>query len=317
LIQNLVKEIAAPCRINVIRYERVQGGDINECYCLHGRDGKYFLKLNDAAGFPAMFEMEADGLDALRNNGSMIVPEVIKYGVINDKQWLLLQWIDKGAPQKKSMENFGAALANIHHQPQTCFGWHKDNYIGSLQQINTVQNKLNAYPSPWERELKGEVNKKDQFVLHPIQHNSWTEFYTQCRIMPLVKILFDTNIFSKPDIAAASFCKKAADLFPKEAPALLHGDLWGGNYMINSNGDAVIFDPAVYCGHREMDLGMTKLFGGFSQPFYDAYHETYPLEQGWQQRLPLTQLYPLLVHAVLFGGHYIESARKIIRKFGR
>ncbi|HTE09347.1 MAG TPA: fructosamine kinase family protein [Chitinophagaceae bacterium] len=285
MIQDLVKTIANCCGINITRYEQVHGGDINECYCLHGQGINYFLKLNDADRLPAMFEMEAAGLAALRNHSTMIVPELIQHGIVNDKQWLLLQWIEKGSAKKDAMENFGTALANMHKQAQPYFGWHNDNYIGSLLQINT-------------------------------QQHSWTEFYTQCRIMPLVKLLFDKGLFSKPGREdATTFCKKAAGLFPEEPAALLHGDLWGGNYMIHTGGDAVIFDPAVYFGHREMDLGMTKLSGGFSQPFYDAYHEAYPLEKGWQQRIPLTQLYPLLVHAVLFGGHYVINAKEITRRF--
>ncbi|MEP6748185.1 MAG: fructosamine kinase family protein [Bacteroidota bacterium] len=114
-----------------------------------------------------------------------------------------------------------------------------------------------------------------------------------------------------------ALCRQAAFLSPAETPALVHGDLWGGNYMITNDGNAAIFDPAVYYGHREMGFVMTKLFGGFPQVFYDACHEIYPLEEGWQQRLLLTQLYPLLVHAVLSGEHYIESARQIIIKFGK
>jgi fructosamine-3-kinase len=284
LIQTIINTIEKEYRIIISRYERVHGGDINECYCLYGKDKKYFLKINSAANFPGMFELEADGLNALRNKSELIVPDIIKQGSANNQQWLLLQWMEKEAPGTNTMENFGTALANVHLQPQQYFGWHNVNYIGSLPQLNT-------------------------------QQDNWVEFYTQYRIMPLVKMLFDKKDFSKVDIDfAAAFCRKAAVLFPPEPPALLHGDLWSGNYMIVTGGKACIFDPAVYCGHREMDLGMTKLFGGFSQPFYDAYNETYPLEKGWQQRLFLTQLYPLLVHAVLFGGHYITSTRDILKK---
>ena len=282
---SLIQTIAAASKIQLTRYEAVSGGDINECWCLHSTTSAYFLKLNDADRFPAMFEMEADGLEALRMNSTIAVPRVMQQGIVNNKQWLLLDWINKGVPNKKSPENFGAALAAMHKKSQPYFGWPKDNYIGSLQQINT--------PS-----------------------NNWSDFYSHCRVMPLIKILFDTGVFTKTDTdAAAAFCKNFAGLFPVESPALLHGDLWGGNYMINTNGIAVMYDPAVYNGHREMDIGMTKLFGGFSQSFYDAYHEAYPLEQGWQQRIFLTQLYPLLVHAVLFGGHYVMSVREIIGKF--
>jgi len=103
--------------------------------------------------------------------------------------------------------------------------------------------------------------------------------------------------------------------FPEEPPALLHGDLWAGNFMIDSTGSAAIFDPAVYCGHREMDLGMTKLFGGYDQRFYKGYNAVYPLEKNWEKRLPLTQLYPLLVHALLFGGHYIAQVKSTVLRY--
>ena len=133
--------------------------------------------------------------------------------------------------------------------------------------------------------------------------------------MPLVKLLVDAALFSAEDLQqAGTFCTAAGNLFPQEPPALLHGDLWAGNFMISKTGEAAIYDPAVYYGHREMDIGVTALFGGFSQAFYDGYNEVYPLQQDWRQRLPLTQLYPLLVHAVLFGGHYVDSARAILKK---
>ncbi len=147
-------------------------------------------------------------------------------------------------------------------------------------------------------------------------HNEWHSFYRECRIMPLVKKLFDAGNYTKADINYAnSFCNNIKSIFPSEPPALLHGDLWGGNYLITSTGYAAIFDPAIYFGHREMDIGMTKLFGGFDARFYRAYDEVYPLAKGWEKRLAVTQLYPLLVHAVLFGGHYVSKTKEIIRQF--
>jgi fructosamine-3-kinase len=130
--------------------------------------------------------------------------------------------------------------------------------------------------------------------------------------MPLAKQIFDTG--SREMKNAELLCGKLNQLFPREHPSLLHGDLWSGNFMCSAKGPA-IFDPAVYCGHREMDLGMTKLFGGFDNEFYEAYNHTYPLEKDWQKRVPLAQLYPLLVHAILFGGGYASNAANIIRSF--
>jgi fructosamine-3-kinase len=173
----------------------------------------------------------------------------------------------------------------MHKQPQEYFGSNEDNYIGSLEQDNDP-------------------------------HDEWHSFYTECRIRPLVKKLFDAGDFSATDIRDADiFCHKLKTIFPGEPPSFLHGDLWAGNYMITSSGYASIFDPAVYCGHREMDIGMTKLFGGFDQRFYEAYNEIYPLEKEWEKRLPITQLYPLLVHAVLFDGHYISEVKHVFSTF--
>ncbi len=283
LLQNIFKD----CGLNVHRYEQVHGGDINETYCLFTSQGKYFLKVNDEIRYPGMFQKEATGLDLLRKHCTLIIPKVIKTGVCDGRQYLLMDWLEKTAAKTRMWEDFGSGLAMMHKQPQSYFGLNEDNYIGSVRQTNT-------------------------------SHNEWHSFYSESRIIPLVRILFDAGSFSSKDVDNAnSLCKNLKEIFPAELPSLLHGDLWAGNFLIASPGDAAIFDPAVYFGHREMDIGMTKLFGGFDQRFYNAYNETYPLETNWERRLPIAQLYPLLIHAILFGGHYISTAGAIIKQFGR
>jgi len=282
-----LQDILDDCGFAITNYHEVHGGDINQSYCLYSHDTRYFLKVNDANRYPGMFEKEACGLTRLADNFNGRVPLVIKPGMAKQSQYLLLEWVETGQPKKDSWERFGAALATMHQEQQLYFGWEEDNYIGSLVQRNA-------------------------------KHDQWHSFFTECRIMPLVRNLFDSGSISRADVATSeTFCKKAGLLFTHEPPALLHGDLWSGNYMITSTGETVIYDPAVYYGHREMDIGMTKLFGGFDQRFYDAYNEVYPLEKDWRIRLPLTQLYPLLVHAILFGGHYTGRAREIMKEFTR
>lgn len=263
----------------------VHGGDISQAWRIETEEAKYFLKVNDTDKLPGLFAKETRGLQALRLGTTISVPEALAWDVVDNRQYLLLQWIDKGHPQPDFWEAFGTSLAIQHQQEYSYFGWMEDNYIGSLPQLNT-------------------------------RHQSWGTFFTACRIQPLVKRLVDAGSFSRADmLSAEDFCKRADDLFPHEPPSLLHGDLWSGNYCIGSDGYAWIFDPAIYCGHREMDIGMTKLFGGFDEKFYKAYNQVYPIQAGWQERLPLAQLYPVLVHAVLFGGHYVQNALGIIKKF--
>ncbi|MBI5370956.1 MAG: fructosamine kinase family protein [Sphingobacteriales bacterium] len=281
----LLQPILDDCGLSVLRAERVHGGDINEAWCLYTAHDRYFLKVNNADLYPDMFLQEAAGLSCLKKAGRIYIPSVIKTGIAGSRQYLLLEWIEKGHPGKDFWENFGRNLARLHLQPQNYFGWITDNYAGRLKQCNK-------------------------------RHDTWDEFYTECRIMPLVEILFNKNLFNRQDIkAAGQFCNQLDTLFPVEPPSLLHGDLWSGNYRVTPTGQATIFDPAVYFGHREMDLGMTQLFGGFDPRFYNAYHEMYPLEHGWESRLKLTEAYPLLVHAVLFGGLYVNRARDILHYF--
>jgi len=287
-----LQNIFDTCGLTITRYTPVHGGDINQCYCLHTHDAKYFLKVNNAFHYPGMFAKEANGLQALVSGlptfeklPTLVVPQVIKYGTVEQQQYLLLDWLEAGRSKPGFWENFGTALATIHRQNQPYYGWEEDNFIGSLVQYNN-------------------------------KHSSWPVFFSECRIMPLVQLLFNNGSFTKQDVLNTGlFCKKTKELFPHEPPSLLHGDLWSGNFMTTAKGDAAIYDPAVYYGHREMDIGMTKLFGGFDPRFYDAYSEAYPLEKNWLRRLPLTQLYPLLVHAILFGGHYVGSAKDIIKQF--
>jgi fructosamine-3-kinase len=280
-LENIVQQ----CGFEDAQVQTVAGGDISKAYKIQYRNSSFFLKVNDADAYPFMFQREADGLASLRKYSNCIVPEVIKTGVADHQQYLLLQWIERGVAAKDYYSSLGKSLAAMHLQPQEQVGWAVDNYIGSLRQQNTFTN-------------------------------DWCSFYAHYRIAPLVEQLVAAGLFTNEQQEHAErLYTKLKQYFPNEKPAFLHGDLWGGNHFPNENGLPVVIDPAVYCGHREMDIGMTALFGGFDRSFYEAYHYYYPLESGWQQRLQLTQLYPLLVHAVLFGGHYVSQSASILATF--
>ena len=268
---------------------RVSGGDINEAFKITTSTGIFFLKLNDASAYPQMLQKEAEGLNALRKSTILKVPTVIAHGEEGDKQYLLLEWLEKASAFKDYWQVLAGGLAQLHRKTSERFGWQNENYIGSLKQLND-----------WR--------------------NSWAEFYFEQRLLPLSMLLSNNRSFTNNDLnAAEALGKKLTDIFPDEPPALLHGDLWAGNMMyvrdVDDNSKPAIYDPAVYYGHREMDIGMSLIFGGFDSSMYDHYNEMYPLENNWRRRLSLTQLYPLLVHAVLFGGGYVSQCRSILNKW--
>ncbi len=263
----------------------VSGGSINNAYCLTTNHDKYFIKKNQADRYPEMFEKEAKGLDLLRESGAIRIPDVIGLGEFDNTSFLIMEFIESATQKPNFWKQFGQQLAQLHQNTNSTFGLDHSNYIGSLYQQN------NPY-------------------------NNWTDFYINERLQAQLKLARDNN---QIDIATISkfenLYKRLDEIFPKESPALVHGDLWSGNFMVDEVGQPVIMDPAVYYGHREMDLAMTKLFGGFDDELYDSYNKCYPMEKGWENRVDICNLYPLMVHVNLFGGGYLGQVKSIVSKF--
>ncbi|RAJ88123.1 fructosamine-3-kinase [Chitinophaga dinghuensis] len=272
-------------KIHINEAKNVGGGEINETFRINTNEGYFFLKLNDATRYPEMFRQEFAGLEALRKARALAVPRPLATGTAGGKTFLLMEFIQKGNAIGDFWEDFAAGLARQHMQTQDTFGFPTPNYIGTIKQYNTP-------------------------------YSNWSVFYAFNRLMPLTKLGYDEGIIESSVVKQMErLCRHLPKLFPQEKPALLHGDLWSGNFLIGPDGKACIYDPAVYYGHREMDLGMARLFGGFDTRFYYAYQSIYPLAPGWQQRIGVCQLYPLLVHTLLFGGNYYSSVREILAAY--
>jgi protein-ribulosamine 3-kinase len=263
----------------------LSGGCINHAYKIQSTSGNYFFKWNLAGKYPGMFDQEASGLKLLRNAGEIYIPEVICHESDSEYSLIVLEYIESTNQSKNFWNNFGIALARMHKHSGDSFGLSHSNYIGSMVQYNDT-------------------------------HDNWCEFFINMRLQVQIKHARDKGLI---DIALIrrfeNLYTHLPDFFPVEKPSLLHGDLWSGNYMTNSHGEACIIDPAVYYGHRLMDIGMSRLFGGFNSDFYDAYLQEFTLEKNWIKAADIANLYPLMVHVNLFGSSYTGSVKNILSAF--
>ncbi|MEP4533275.1 MAG: fructosamine kinase family protein [Cyclobacteriaceae bacterium] len=268
----------------IVRHRPVLGGDINEAVELHTAQGKFFIKYQNGY-YPDIFEKEAQGLACLADSNTLHVPKVLGHGKIDNTHFLLLEFIEKGTPSGNFWESFGEGLAMLHSCTSNKFGLEVDNYIGRLPQINNPQD-------------------------------NWVDFFYEHRIGYQVNYGIKNGLIPR-DIQddIEKLYPKLSSIFPNAEPSLLHGDLWSGNFICGQNSKPYIFDPAVYYGHREMEIAMTRLFGGFDLRFYQSYQSNFPLEPGYEDRTELCNLYPLLVHANLFGGSYLMSVKNILKRF--
>lgn len=267
-----------------VTYSPVSGGDINQAFKVQVGAASFFAKVNSASRFPGMFDAEAEGLKLLATS-SFRIPEVLGVYEAEGQSVLLLEWIESGPKTDAFWESFGKRLAAMHRISSNDFGLQNDNYIGSLPQYNS-------------------------------EKSTWNDFFITQRIEPQLKLAFDKNLLSSKDrLLFDSLFHRLGDFFENEPPALLHGDLWSGNLMCSKTSEPVLIDPAVYFGHRLMDIGMTRLFGGFDPVFYETYHTEYPLPENWLETTDVANLYPLLVHVNLFGSSYVSQVQSIISRY--
>lgn len=262
--------------IQIKNVQPVSGGDISSAFMLTTNHERCFTKVNSQSAYPLMFERESEGLAAIRQTQTVTVPQEILHGVFEDNAFLVLAWVDTGNKSSRALTVLGQQLAAMHRCAASHYGFEHDNYMGSLPQSNK-------------------------------KHTNWADFFINERLQPMIRIAVDRNQLTNRQASLFDrLYSRLPQLFAEEQPALLHGDLWGGNYLVDTEERPFLIDPAVSYGHREFDLAMTTLFGGFSSDFYAAYQEAYPLAPGWQQRITLWNLYPLLLHLNLFGGSYLS-----------
>lgn len=282
---SLAEQVAHMIGREVASLDRVPGGDLNDAYRVRLTDGTAaFVKTRGRATCDE-YEIEAAGLRWLARPYALAVPEVLAVG----DSFLALEWIEAGGPLDYALLGHGLAL--LHRSGAPAHGA--------------------SPPGSPSAELR-----LGPLVLAAAQADRWPPFYAEHRVLPTARKARDAGSLDVSGLAAIErVCSRIDDLAgPDEAPARLHGDLWHGN-VINGPEGPVLIDPAAHGGHREIDLAMLRLFGSPPQEFLIAYEEFHPLSEGHEERVELWQLFPLLVHAALFGGGYGARAAQIAMRY--
>jgi len=263
---------------------RLSGGDFADSQCVVLSNQRRVFVKTHVNPPPNFFSTEANGLTWLRDTGCVSVPEVLVAS--DDPPCLALEWIDEGIPHSSGEAEFGRQLAQLHKQPFECFGRPDQRTTGSLALPNT--------PS-----------------------DDWVNFFRNDRLLPLVQRAIERQALP---LSVCERITKLADQLehfapPDGRPSLVHGDLWAGNRIVDKRGVSWLIDPAAHGNHREFDLAMMQLFGGFDTNCIRAYNDEYPLDDNWQERVGLFQLPPLMVHAIKFGGGYGGRVVRVLDQF--
>ncbi len=291
----LVRRLAAALEREVViaREKEVEGGCINGAKRIELEDGSRFFVKSRPDAPEGFFEAEIEGLEALEKTGVIRSPRVIGSGggVGSDDPgsppFLILEWIESAAPASDHFSKLGNALAALHRTTADQFGFESDNYIGATPQVN-----------PWKA--------------------SWPEFFVEARIGFMLKLL-ERKGYATAELRAGAdkLLARIDDLLGGREirPSLIHGDLWSGNIMSDESGAPVLIDPAVHYADREADIAMTELFGRFAPEFYGAYKESFPLDDGYEERRDIYNLYHLMNHLYLFGLSYMPGVMGVLRRF--
>lgn len=245
-----------------------------------------FIKTH-ASPPPRHFSTEASGLHWLAQTDTVRVPTVL--GVSDEVPYLALSWVEESRMRHGTdagEQAFGRQLAALHRSACPTFGRQDQRSTGSLGLPNEPTS-------------------------------TWAEFYATQRLLPLARIAADRDALNTSLVTGIeTLAGRLVKLFPEpDQPSRLHGDLWAGNRLVDSEGESWVIDPASHGGHREFDLAMMRLFGGYSEICFDAYHEAFSLESGWRERIALHQLAPLIVHAIKFGSAYVGPTREALRQY--
>ncbi|RKM59182.1 fructosamine kinase [Butyrivibrio sp. CB08] len=276
--------------VTVLKHQTIHGGDANEAYRLVLSDGgSLFLKANSIENAD-FFRAEAEGVAAIKTTGTIRVPDIYAIGTDDGYSFLLMEFIERAGAVKEFWEQLGTGLAAMHRADTSAFvadgkyGFNSDNYIGAGKQKNAAKN-------------------------------SWIEFFAECRLRPQFELA--AGYFDEGIIRQANRLLDNLDrfLFEPERPALLHGDLWSGNFISDENGRPMLIDPAVYVGCNEADIAMTELFGGFDRRFYEAYFDEMGQVPGYEDRRDLYNLYHLTNHLNLFGSAYLGAVIRTIERY--
>ena len=262
----------------------VFGGDISQAYKIETKNGLYFLKLN-CSDKHHMFQTEAIGLELISSTNTIKTPKVLAHGCVEASAFLLMEYIEPKTPSASDLKKLAIQLAALHKCTHKAFGLEHNNFIGSLNQSNAT-------------------------------HHTWLDFYTQERLLPQFNLAITKGLLNAKETPSPAKLKDTLKpWFKTVKPSLLHGDLWHGNFIISKQGIPYLIDPAVYYGHNEVDIALSKLFGGFHTTFYDSYFKTYPPDTHTTARIELYQLYYLLAHLNMFGTSYYQSVKNTLLKY--